>query len=460
MTSSSTGVFLTVLKSCLAQCLLSVSQDSDLNSCQLGDEISQAVSAVVTKFEGAQSDLGWKRLSQDVVKIFVESLAEITEVSASLTTGEASLVTGWVGRYLRCCSDHEISSVLELHGSLLTRARIALCSLPAPAQATLEQLQDIEKIKAVIAQLWRFVFPAVKDLSCSLTAPDTVASLAADFIIQRAESLESRDCSASGPDLQEMVRHFTGSRQVADHICCGVLARLCHNTAVSSQVSRQTLLSNIAVASALALPGSPALETMRAAWRQVRGDQEELGGSEDPARQIIVQSANNQRVISSLCSLASHPTAWKGEAKTVRQYQMMSWLVFHCSEQLHSKTNLLASLLNHSLTPNDAFSSSWHLSLHQKKAIRQSLPTFLQGLLTLPNIQSDKFLLRKIKEIIRIYLPQFTQPHPLSGLLTNPPLISDQVISAFTQQLALSVLNEVILDNRFKSPSVSASCLG
>ena len=117
----------------------------------------------------------------------------------------------------------------------------------------------------MIAQLWRFVFPAVKDLSCSLTAPDTVASLAADFIIQRAESLESRDCSASGPDLQEMVRHFTGSRQVADHICCGVLARLCHNTAVSSQVSRQTLLSNIAVASALALPGSPALETMRAA---------------------------------------------------------------------------------------------------------------------------------------------------------------------------------------------------
>ena len=192
----------------------------------------------------------------------------------------------------------------------------------------------------------------------------------------------------------------------------------------------------------------------------MRGDQEELGGPEDPARQIIVLSANNPRLISSLCSLAAHPTAWRGEAKTARQYQIASWLVFHCSEQLYNKTNLLASLLNHSLTPNDAFSSSWNLSLHQKKAIRQSLPTFLQGLLTLPNITSDKFLLRKIKEIIRIYLPQFSQPHPLTGLLTKPPLISDQVISAFTQQLAISVLNEVILDNRFKSPSVSASCLG
>ena len=452
------------MKSCLAQCLLSVSQGADLNIYHLGDQISLAVNAVITKFEAAQSDLGWKRLSQDVVKVFLESLTDITDMSSSLTTGEASLIGGWVGRYLRCCSGHEISSVLEVHSTLLTRARIALCHLPAPAQATVEQLEDIEKIKAVIAQLWRIIFPAVKELSCSLTAPDTVASLAADFIIQRAESLESRDSSASAPDLQEMVRHFTGCRQVPDHITCSVLARLAQNTAVSSHVSRDTLLSNIALASAVALPGSEDLESMREAWRQVTGDQEDLGGVEDPARQIIVQSTDNHRLISSLCTLASHPTAWKGEAKTARQYEVVSWLVFHCTEQLYNKSgrdgNLLPSLLNHTLTPNDAFSSSWNLSLHQKKAISQSLPTFLQGLLTVPNIQSDKFLLRKIKEILRIYLPQFSQPHPLSSLLTNPPLISDQVISGFTQELAISVLNEVIFDNRFKSPSVSASCLG
>ena len=65
-----------------------------------------------------------------------------------------------------------------------------------------------------------------------------------------------------------------------------------------------------------------------------------------------------------------------------------------------------------------------------------------------------------MKEIIRIYLPQFSQPHPLNGLLANPPLLSDPDISGFTQELTISVLNEVILDNRFKSPSVSASCLG
>ena len=463
LTSSSTAIFLTVLKSSLAQCLLNVSQGTDLNICHLGDEISLSISAVITKFEASQSDMGWKRLSQDVVKVFVKGL---TDMSSNLTTGEAALIGEWVGRYLRCCSDNEISSVLEVHSSLLTQARIALGHLPAPAQATLEQLEDIEKIKAVIDQLWRIIFPAVKDLSSSLTSPHTVASLAADFIIQRAESLECRDSSASAPapDLQEMVRHFTGSRQVPDHISWRVLARICQNSAVSSQVSQDTLLYNIALASAVALPGSEDLEAMRGAWRQVSGDQEDLGGLEDTARQIIVLSTDNQRLISSLCSLASHPTAWKGEAKTARQYQIASWLVFHCTEQLVTKSgregNLLPSLLNNTLTPNDAFSSSWNLSLHQKKAIAQSLPTFLQGLLSLPNIQFDKFLLRKIKEILRIYLPQFSQPHPLNGLLANPPLIADQVISGFTQQLAISVLNEVILDNRFKSPSVSASCLG
>ena len=254
------------MKSCLAQCLLSVSQGADLNICHLGEEISLAISSVITKFEAAQSDMGWKRLSQDVVKVFVRSLTDITDMSSSLTTGEAALIGGWVGRYLRCCSDNEISSLLEVHNTLLTRARIALCHLPAPAQATLEQLEDIEKIKAVIAQLWRIIFPAVKDLSCSLTSPDTVASLAADFIIQKAESLECRERSASAPELQEMVRHFTGSRQVADRVCCHVLASLCQNTAVSSQVSRETLLSNIALASAAALPGSEDLEKMREAW--------------------------------------------------------------------------------------------------------------------------------------------------------------------------------------------------
>ena len=96
MTSSSSGVFLTVLKSCLAQCLLSVSQGEDLNCRQLGEEISQAVSAVITSFEAAQSDLGWKRLSTDVVKVFLESLRDITEVSSSLATGRLPWwVAGW-----------------------------------------------------------------------------------------------------------------------------------------------------------------------------------------------------------------------------------------------------------------------------------------------------------------------------------------------------------------------------
>ena len=141
LTSSSCAVFLTVLKSCLAECQLRVSQDTDLNLWQLGDAISGAISRVVARFEAAQSDLAWKRFSQDVVKVYVESLTDLTDVSVSLTTGEAALVHSWVGKYLRLCSANEISSVVETYSQLLTAARIALCSLPAPALATLEQLE-------------------------------------------------------------------------------------------------------------------------------------------------------------------------------------------------------------------------------------------------------------------------------------------------------------------------------
>ena len=465
LSSSNCSVFLTVLKSCLAQCQLSVSLGLSLNRWELGDAISQAISWVVTKFEASQSDLAWKRLSQDVVKVYIESLTELTDVSQSLATGEESLVQSWVGRYLRCCSANEISSVVEAHRGMLTRARVTLCSLPAPALATLEQLQEINKIKEVISSLWRVVFPAVKDLCSSLTSPEAVATITANFLIQRAESLEWADSEASRPDLQELVKHFTQNRQIPDTIACSILQTLCHNSAVSSNVSRSTLLSSISLCSALALPGSSALESARAAWCQVTGDQEDQEDQDlDPARAIILDQKEDLDTISRLCSLCSDPTAWRGEGKVVRQYQVASWLVYHSNSLLYKSgqpsSNLLPRLLNHTLTPNDAFSPTWNLSLQQKKAIEQSLPTFLKGLLTLPDVQTDKFLLRKISEIIRIYLPRFDpQSHPLQGLLSHPPMLPDPILSGKVLEITISLLNRVILDNRIKSPSVSAACL-
>ena len=148
----------------------------------------------------------------------------------------------------------------------------------------------------------------------------------------------------------------------------------------------------------------------------------------------------------------------------MRQYQVGGWLVLHCATLLiHSGStpqSLLAYILPKILTPNDAFSPSWNVSLIQKKAIGQSLPTYLKGILTYPDFENNKFLSRKITEIIRIYLPRFEpQSHPFKGILSNPPLIADEAISGRVVRLTIPVLDGIINDNRFKSPSVSAASL-
>ena len=127
----------------------------------------------------------------------------------------------------------------------------------------------------------------------------------------------------------------------------------------------------------------------------------------------------------------------------------------------HNFSNPLATIINNLLTPNEAFNPNWNLSLTNKRAIRQSLPYFLKGIVMHPNFDTDKFLQRKFSEIVRIYLPRYdtASKHPLVSLVGVPGLVTDPELGLRVCGLAVEVVARLAADNVPPPPRVVASCM-
>ena len=176
-----------------------------------------------------------------------------------MSTEEEALIHGWVGHYLNICSVNEISSLLTAFSTLLTRSRMPLCSVQSSVMPTAEQVEDIKKLQLVVNQLWAILYL----LAVSLTAPASVGNIAADFIIQRAES-----SGFVGPGLDEMVKYFTQNKNVPVDISANVLYSISHNSAISRRVNNDTLMTSVAVTSVSTIPDTEAYHLLKKAWLQ------------------------------------------------------------------------------------------------------------------------------------------------------------------------------------------------
>ena len=463
--NATSSTFQTVVKSCLTLCQLCVHRGVPLNSCGLADQVAATMDTIVTRLKAAQSNIHLKRVCQDLVKIHNEAVAEIADTSVSLSTDEECLAAPpWVAAYLGICSVTEISSILTTASTLLTRARMTLATCQGAAVPTTEQLGDTAKLGLVVARLWSGLYPAVRQLATCLTAPPAVATIAADFIIQRAESADRGEPGPGAGTPEEMVRFFTQNKAVPVEVAASILFSLCHNSAVTSQVSARTLLTSAALASLAAPPGSEAHQHVRGAWQRVAG--EHVADQADVALVAVQQAACREAgpgLVAAMAALCGDTAAWRGEAAVVRQYQVAGWLV-HAVSQVsysHNFSNPLATIINNLLTPNEAFNPNWNLSLTNKRAIRQSLPYFLKGIVMHPNFDTDKFLQRKFSEIVRIYLPRYdtASKHPLMSLVGVPELVTDPQLGLRVCGLAVEVVAKLAADNVPAHPRVVASCM-
>ena len=443
----------TTLKSILTLCLSSADKGVPINKSGLVDDVCQCINTIVNRFKSAQSDINVKRIAQDLVKIYFECLSDIADISLSLSTDEDTLIHSWIGLYLGICSINEISMIMNSINSLLTRVRMLLCSGQMSEVSTTEQLEETDRQRKLVSRLWTVVFPAVRQLAVSLTAPEAVGALAANFIIQKAENVNVSQSETAS--LEEIVKYMTQNKNVPTEISANVLLSISHNSAVMSHVSKATLMTSLALTSASAPVHTQ--DSLRETWSQLVADVQDE--DTDVALMVILHNVSNPGIVSCMSSLCCDMTAWKGDEAVLRQYQVAGWLVYHCNNTLYNPSanfsNQLSNILNNLLTPNEAFSATWSFSLQKKKAIRQSLTFFIQGIVTHKSFTSDKFLARKLTEIIRIYLPRYdASNHPLLCLLKDQTFLQNSDLSYNIASLTLDVVAQLIREN-VKTPRIA-----
>ena len=463
---------LTSLKCCLAYCILMVESGLSINKGGLGEAAIKCVGDAVTMFATNQSEVEKKRIAQDNIKIFVGTLEDITDQSVGLTSDEDILIQQWLGVYLSICSVNEIATICTALNNLLTRARILLNTCPGDLMITSEQVSDKAKLVQLLTKLWDIVYPAMKSLCTSLTAPTQVSSLAADFVILSAENKTRGGQNLVRESVEDMIRYFCLNKLVTSNIAASFLGRIVHNKAVLDQVIAETgshkiLLEVLAVVCVHTGVCSNNHQIVRKTWLHlapILGLQENSQDKEqDLAMEMMekLMNSNYTDVLNCMAKECSDVSKWKDDQ--LRMYQVAGWLVKDCSHVLYKPggadptfTNVIGNLL----TPSLSFSSTWILSGKQKQGLLNSLPDFIIGLTSCSKLKSDKFIVRKITEIIRIYLPRFDiAHHPLLPLLSSPVIKASGENVETIQQLAVAVIIKMIQDNRFKNPGISSTCL-
>jgi len=288
-------------------------------------------------------------------------------------------------------------------------------------------------------------------------------------VILYAENLDRGSKIRSMDSLTDMIKYFGHNKLVTPDKSVCFISRLINNAIVDrliAEIKGPTLLLEALATSALHVSSDKkSLSLFNASWSALSS---KLGlhptrnqnKDEEPVK-VLIEGLMNSKYSNIICSIArecSDISRWKDDVKGM--YHVGGLIAKNCSHLLYKTggadptfTNLIGNLL----TPSCAFSSSWVLSGQQKQGIQLSLGNYIQGLLAFSKFENDRYIVRKVSEIIRIYLTKFDlKNHPLSLLLTDTTLQSkgEKVL-----ELTLNTIKTMLKENRVKNPSHALSCL-
>ena len=96
-----------------------------------------------------------------------------------------------------------------------------------------------------------------------------------------------------------------------------------------------------------------------------------------------------------------------------------------------------------------------------KKSIERSLADFLIGFVNSKNFETDKFLQRTVRDIIRIYIGRFNANtyHPLKTLLSVPIIEASPSKQESVKIIVITVISKLVTDLRLSNPSYLLSVL-
>nr|XP_057909184.1 protein MMS22-like isoform X2 [Doryrhamphus excisus]XP_057909185.1 protein MMS22-like isoform X2 [Doryrhamphus excisus]XP_057909186.1 protein MMS22-like isoform X2 [Doryrhamphus excisus]XP_057909187.1 protein MMS22-like isoform X2 [Doryrhamphus excisus]XP_057909189.1 protein MMS22-like isoform X2 [Doryrhamphus excisus]XP_057909190.1 protein MMS22-like isoform X2 [Doryrhamphus excisus] len=486
-------------------------QEKGLDVGPLATGLASSFSDTAKEFYDKTTEMSRKLALWGPLGSYLEGVAEVFETSISLNLSEEKLLNEGFVWLLPACRQSELNSVLGFLQTVLAQLRQAhqRCVQPGPPLTWTTTNTSVVKEPhlAVAAALWLHFFPFLRNLRLSQTPPIQLADAAAGFTFLAFELPASAPQDLQPNPVHSILQCFGWDDMVHPLLVTRYLPHLLQNRELVSSLS-----SNPGVSSS----ASAQCQSVRAWFRCVLQQHLHkcLDGSDSRADRVLeeqlceltrlvlllpeveslLQTANLLRsgtrteptsalemfvkavgiVYSRLQSLSERSAMvtraldYMGDilkhikpslvSKNPNGIQLAYWavgcIVKHWSPLLVTSKaqQLLFRIVDRLLLPNNL--------TQQDKALRDSLPLYLQGLSVASSVSQSQgaYLKQQLHSIIRRYLDHFLPASPSVGAIANHPVllgaceVTPTIPGASLRRTILEVLRENFLQFKGHSP--------
>ncbi|KAM7420238.1 hypothetical protein PAMA_014778 [Pampus argenteus] len=407
---------------------------------------------------------------------YLEGVAEVFEMSTSLNLSEEKLLNEGFDWLLPACRQSELNSALSFLqialGQLRRVHQRSVQSAPSSAWAPATTSVVKERHLAVAAALWAHFFPFLRSLRLSQTPPAQLADAAAGFTLLAFDLPSSAPQDLQPNPVQSILQCFGWDDMVHPLLVTRYLPHLLQNS---------ELVSSLNGDSGVVVSGSAQSLSVRAWFRCVlqqhlhknpdgsdsrtgRAVEEHLceltrlvlrlpevdsllqkaglqpaASRTDPtsALEIFVKAVGSVysglQILSERSAMVTRALDYIGDilkhikpslvSKNQEGMQLAYWavgcIVKHWSPLLATSKaqQLLFRIVDGLLLP--------HNLTQQDKALRDSLPLYLQGLSVASSVSQSQgvYLKQQLRSVTRRYVDHFLPASPSMGIISNHPVL-------------------------------------
>ncbi|XP_071758557.2 protein MMS22-like [Centroberyx gerrardi] len=442
---------------------------------------------------------------------YLEGVAEVFETSTSLGLSEEKLLNEGFDWLLPACRQSELNSALGFLQIVLAQLRRvhqrSVQSAPTSAWAPTTTSVVKERHLAVAAALWAHFFPFLRSLRLSQTPPPQLADAAAGFTLLAFDLPSSAPQDLQPNPVQSIMQCFGWDDMVHPLLVTRYLPHLLQNS---------ELVSSLSSGSGVGVSGSAQSLSVRAWFRCVLqqhlhknpdGSNSRAGRTVDeqlceltrlvlrlPEVDSLLQRAGLQptatrlesssaleifvkavgsvysglQVLSERSAMVTRALDYIGDVlkhikpalvnKNHEGIQLAYWavgcIVKHWSPLLATSKaqQLLFRIVDGLLLP--------HNLTQQDKALRDSLPLYLQGLSVASSVSQSQgvYLKKQLRSVTSRYLDHFLPATPSTGAIANHPVLlgacesSPSLRGAALRRTILQVLCESFLQFKGHAP--------
>ncbi|MEQ2313952.1 Protein MMS22-like [Ameca splendens] len=407
---------------------------------------------------------------------YLEGVAEVFETSASLSLSEEKLLNEGFDWLLPACRQSELNSVLSFLQIVLAQLRRvhqrSVQSAPTPAWAPAAASVIKERHLAVASALWVHFFPFLRSLRLSQTPPAQLADAAAGFTLLAFDQPGSAPQDLQPNPVQSTMQFFGWDDMVHSLLVTRYLPHLLQNSELVSSLSCGPRGAAPCSAQGLSVrawircvlqqhlhknPDGTESKTARAVGEQLceltrlvlrlpevdsilqraglpstaaRGEPtsalemfvKAIGTVYSGLQLLSERSAMVTRALDYIGDILKYMKPYvvnKNQEGMQLAYRAVGCIVKHWSPLLATSKaqQLLFGIVNSLLLPPKL--------PQQDKALRDSLPLYLQGLSVASSISQSQgaCVKQQLRSVIHRYLEHFLPPSPSLGIIANHPVL-------------------------------------